>query len=69
MIMKLSYSIIGMSITGALLIISIPFLFNNPIGNILYFIIAILAAALIFFAVTSIRTRRKLDEEFKQKFH
>lgn len=69
MIMKLSYSIIGMSITGALLIISIPFLFNNSIGNILYFIIAILAAALIFFAVTSIRTRRKLDEEFKQKFH
>ena len=69
MIMRLTYLIIGLTITGALLIISIPLLFNNPIGNTLYFIMAVLAVALIIFTISSIRARRKLDDEFNKKFH
>lgn len=69
MIMRLTYSIIGLAITGALLVISIPLLFNNPIGNTLYFIMGVLAVASIIFTITAIRARRKLDEEFKNKFH
>lgn len=69
MIMRLTYSIIGLAITGALLVISIPLLFNNPIGNTLYFIMAVLAVASIIFAIIAIGARRKLDEEFKNKFH
>ena len=58
----LAFSIIGMGITGAVLIISVALLFNPPIGNVLKIVIACSTTAFVILAVSALVLRRRLDE-------
>ena len=69
MLKMLTYSIVGAALSGGLLIISVPLFFNNPLGNTLYIIMAALLVIFLGFVIAALVFRRKLDEEFKQKFH
>lgn len=69
MLKMLTYSIVGAALSGGLLIISVPLFFNNPIGNVLYIITAGLLGVFLVFAISALVFRRKLDEEFKKKYH
>ncbi|MBT2286497.1 hypothetical protein J7E78_23505 [Paenibacillus polymyxa] len=59
----LAISILGMGITGAVLIISIALLFNSPIGNVLKMVTAASTVSFIIFAVSALVFRRRLDDE------
>ena len=69
MLKMLTYLIIGATLSASLLIISVPLLFDNPLGNTLYIIMAALLVIFLGFVIAALVFRRKLDEEFKQKFH
>ncbi|SIT93033.1 hypothetical protein [Edaphobacillus lindanitolerans] len=56
----LAFSILGMGLTGALLIISVPLLFNSPTGNALP-MAAASAVAFAVFAVSALVLRQRLD--------
>ncbi|WP_077604140.1 hypothetical protein [Oceanobacillus sojae] len=59
----LAYSISGMGLTGAVLIISVALLFNNPIGNVLMIVTAGSVTAFVIFAISALVLRRRLDEQ------
>lgn len=63
----LAYSILGMALTGAVMIISVPLLFNNPIGNVLEIVIAGSSTAIVIFAISILVFRRRLDEQAKKE--
>lgn len=69
MLKMLTYLIIGATLSASLLIISVPLLFDNPLGNTLYIIMAALLVIFLGFVIAALVFRRKLDEEFKKKFH
>ena len=54
--------IVGMGLTGAVLIISVALLFNPPIGNVLKIVTAGSATAFVILAVSALMLRRRLDE-------
>ncbi|WP_407272066.1 hypothetical protein [Radiobacillus sp. PE A8.2] len=57
----LAFSISGMGLTGAVLIISVALLFNPPIGNVLKIVTAGSTTAFVIFAVSALVLRRQLD--------
>lgn len=59
----LAITILGMGLTGAVLIISIPLLFKSPIGNVLQMVISASTIAFCIFAVSALVFRRRLDEK------
>ncbi|MFS0675070.1 hypothetical protein [Ornithinibacillus sp. 179-J 7C1 HS] len=59
----LAFSILGMGLTGAVLIISIALLFKSPIGNELKMVTAASAVAFVIFTVSALVFRRRLDEK------
>lgn len=59
----LAISILGMGLTGGVLIISVAQLFNSPIGNVWKMVTADSAVAFVIFAVTALVLRRRLDEK------
>lgn len=62
----LSFSILGMGLTGGVLIISVALLFNTPIGNVLKVVIAGSTTAFVIFAISALVLRRRLDEQAKR---
>ncbi|MGW8959656.1 hypothetical protein [Paenibacillus sp. NPDC055715] len=62
----LAFSILGMGITGAVLIISVALLFNSPIGNVLKMVTAASTLSFIIFAVSALVFRRRLDDEKRE---
>ncbi|RAI89775.1 hypothetical protein DET54_11358 [Paenibacillus pabuli] len=62
----LAISILGMGLTGAVLIISIALLFNPPIGNVLKMVTAASTLSFIIFAVSAVIFRRRLDNEKRE---
>ncbi|ANU13309.1 hypothetical protein B481_2735 [Planococcus halocryophilus Or1] len=58
----LAFSIIGMGVTGAVLIISVALLFNPPIGNVLKIVIAGSTTAFVILAVSALVLHRRSDE-------
>ncbi|GEN89668.1 hypothetical protein [Oceanobacillus sojae] len=59
----LAFSISGIGFTGAVLIISVPLLFNTPIGNVLKIVTAGSVTAFVIFAISALVIRRRLDEQ------
>lgn len=57
----LAISILGMGITGAVLIFSVALLFKSPIGNVVLMVTAASTIAFIIFAVSALVFRRRLD--------
>ena len=62
----LGFSILGMGLTGAVLIISVALLFNTPIGNVLKIVTAGSTTAFVIFAILALVLRRRLDEQAKR---
>lgn len=56
----LGFSILGMGLTGAVLIISVALLFNTPIGNVLKIVTAGSTTAFIIFAISALVLRQRL---------
>lgn len=63
----LTFSILGMGLTGAVLIISVALLFNTPIGNVLKMVTAASTTAFVIFAISALVLRRRLDEQAKEE--
>lgn len=63
----LAFSILGMSLTGAVLIISVSLLFNTPIGNTLKLVTAGSTTAFVIFTISALVFRRRFDEQIKNK--
>ncbi|ANU11067.1 hypothetical protein A1A1_19036 [Planococcus antarcticus DSM 14505] len=59
----LVFLILGMGLTGAVLIISVALLFNPPFGNVLKVITAGSTIAFVIFASSALVLRRRLDEK------
>lgn len=59
----LAFSILGMGLTGAVLIISVALWFNPPIGNVLKMVTTASTLSFIIFAVSALVFRRRLDDE------
>lgn len=59
----LAISILGMGLTGAVLIISISQLFSLSIGNVVKMVTAASAVAFVIFAVSALVFRRRIDEK------
>lgn len=57
----LAISILGMGLTGAVLIISVALLFKSPIGIVLQMVTAASTFAFVIFAVSALVFRRRLD--------
>ncbi|KUF34319.1 MULTISPECIES: hypothetical protein [Lysinibacillus] len=57
----LAISILGMGLTGAVLIISVALLFKSPIGIVLQMVTAASTLAFVIFAVSALVFRRRLD--------
>ncbi|WP_339296934.1 hypothetical protein MKY92_16415 [Paenibacillus sp. FSL R5-0623] len=62
----LAISILGMGLTGAVLIISIALLFNPSIGSVLKIVTAASTLSFIIFAVSALIFRRRLDDENRE---
>ncbi|MFJ2043379.1 hypothetical protein ACIOBL_07235 [Paenibacillus taichungensis] len=62
----LAISILGMGLTGAVLIISIALLFNPPRGNVLKMVTAASTLSFIIFAVLALVFRQRLDNEKRE---
>ena len=58
--------ILGMGLTGSVLVILVPRLFNNPIGDVLKIVIAGFTTAFVILAISAIVLRRRLDEQTKR---
>ena len=58
--------ILGMGLTGGVLVISVPLLLNNPIGDVLKIVIAGFTIAFVILAISAIVLRRRLDEQTKR---
>ncbi|KAA0956354.1 hypothetical protein ACQKDD_17120 [Planococcus kocurii] len=58
----LAFSILGMGLTGAVLITSIALLFNLPIENVVKIVIAGSATAFVIFAISALVIRRRVNE-------
>lgn len=54
-------SILGMGLTGAILIFSVALLFNPPIGNGLKIVTAASLTAFVLFAISALVLRRRLN--------
>ncbi len=63
----LAFSILGMGLTGAVLMISVALLFNTPIGNLLKIVTAGSITAFVILAISSLVLRRRLDEQAKKE--
>lgn len=57
----LAFSISGMGLTGAVLIISVALLFNTPIGNVLKLVTAGSTTAFVIFTISALVLRLQLD--------
>lgn len=57
-----AFSILGMGLTGAVLIVSIAFLFNSPVGLGLQMLLAGSTVAFVIFTISAIKFRRRLNE-------
>lgn len=58
----LAFSILGMGLTGAVLVISVALLFNPPIGNAVKIVTAGSATAFVILAISALVLRRRLAE-------
>lgn len=54
-------SILGMGLTGAILIFSVALLFNPPIGNGLKIVTAASLTAFVLFTISALVLRRRLN--------
>lgn len=61
----LAFSILGMGLTGAVLIISVPLFFNNSTGVVFQMVFAGSLTAFVIFAISALVLRRRLDEQAK----
>ncbi|AWP29459.1 hypothetical protein [Paenibacillus sp. Cedars] len=59
----LAISILGMGLTGAVLIISVALLFESPKGDVLKMVTAGSTVAFVIFAVSALVFRRRLDQK------
>ena len=57
----LAFSIFGMGLTGAVLIISVVLLFNPTIGNTLKIVTAGSLTAFVIFSISALVLRKRLD--------
>ncbi|MCM3757376.1 hypothetical protein M3197_07725 [Sporosarcina aquimarina] len=62
----LAFTILGMALTGAILIISVSLLFNTPIGIGWTIVVAGAATAFVIFASSALVLRRRLFEQDKR---
>ncbi|WP_214697098.1 MULTISPECIES: hypothetical protein [unclassified Exiguobacterium] len=60
---SIAFLIRGMGITGALLVLSIPFFFNPPISTTLKVVSLGLLMIFIIFAASTIRLRKRMEDE------
>ncbi|WP_214748868.1 hypothetical protein [Exiguobacterium sp. s189] len=60
---SIAFLIRGMGITGALLVLSIPFFFNPPISTTLKVVSLGLLMIFIIFATSTIRLRKRMEDE------
>ncbi|MDE0564730.1 MULTISPECIES: hypothetical protein [unclassified Exiguobacterium] len=60
---SIAFLIRGMGITGALLVLSIPFFFNPPISTTLKVVSLGLLMIFIIFAASAIRLRKRMEDE------
>ena len=60
---SIAFLIRGMGITGALLVLSIPFFFNSPISTTLKVVSLGLLMIFIIFATSTIRLRKRMEDE------
>lgn len=58
----LVFLILGMGLTGSVLIFSVSLLFNPPIENVVKIVIAGSATAFVILAVSALVIRRRLNE-------
>ena len=58
----LAFSILGMGLTGAVLVISVPLLFKSPTGNVLQ-MVAGSTVAFAVFAVSALVLRKRFDDK------
>ncbi|MGP9039505.1 hypothetical protein [Cytobacillus kochii] len=63
----LAMSILGLGISGAALIISVPLLFKSPIGNFDLTFAVGSAVACVVFTVSSLFLRKRLNELYDKK--
>lgn len=61
----LAFSISGMGLTGAVLIISVALLFNTPIGNVLKIVTVGSTTAFVIFTISALVFRRRLGEKIE----
>ncbi|MDH6674098.1 uncharacterized protein involved in exopolysaccharide biosynthesis [Paenibacillus sp. LBL] len=59
----LAILILGMGLTGAVLIISVALLFESPKGDVLKMVTAASTVAFVIFAVSALVFRRRLDQK------
>lgn len=59
----LALSILGMGLTGAVLIISVSLLFDSPVGNVVKIVTAASIVTFVIFAISALVLRRRLDEK------
>ncbi len=53
----------GVAVTGALLILSIPFFFRSPISTTLIIVSSTSLIAFVMFTVSAIRLRKRIEDE------
>ena len=58
----LAFSILGMGLTGAVLVFSVALLFKSPIGNVVPMVTAASIVPFVIFTVSAFVFRRRLDE-------
>ncbi|KQL56894.1 MULTISPECIES: hypothetical protein [Bacillaceae] len=59
----LAFSILGMSLAAAVLIIATPFLFDPPYGNGLKMVVAGSTTVFVIFCIMILTLRRRLNHE------
>ncbi|MBM7714378.1 hypothetical protein JOC94_001350 [Bacillus thermophilus] len=59
----LAFSILGMGLTGGVLVISVALLFSTPIGNVLKIVTAGSIAAFVIFTISALVFRRRLAKQ------
>lgn len=59
----MAFLIRGMGVTGALLIMSIPFFFSSSVSTTLIIVSSISLIAFVMFTVSAIRLRKRIEDE------
>ncbi|TFD94344.1 hypothetical protein [Jeotgalibacillus sp. R-1-5s-1] len=65
----IAFSILGMGLTGAVLMFLVPLHFNTPSGNVLNIVTAGSITAFVVFTISALLLRRRLDQQIKNEDH